>query len=270
MDKKVIFFDVDGTLIDAHADVHTVPEDALKAMKRLQALGHKMIICSGRPKLMLGDYFLNLGFDGYVLANGAYVELDGKSVYENRMDESLTQDIVELLDSLGAEYMLETADNIYIRPGCTEIPKFFARSGIGDIFTYTDDMASLIPYTLKIEPNIMDDDIARFKDAAENFALIPCFDNHGTGNTFEIYSPSVSKATGMAELLKAMGVDQSQTIAFGDGVNDMEMIRYAHTGVAMANGVQALKDIADIVAPAVKDNGLYQTLKELFPEEFSI
>ena len=64
MNKKYIFFDIDGTLIERKLGISTIPEGVIQQLKRIRSLGHKVFICSGRPKQMLDDQFLK---DYYIL-----------------------------------------------------------------------------------------------------------------------------------------------------------------------------------------------------------
>lgn len=89
MKQKVLFFDIDGTLIWSYGGIREIPQGVQKELKRLKEQGHKLFICSGRPKAMLDQKWWDGTFDGYVLNNGGYVEIDGKSIYENRMDYEL-------------------------------------------------------------------------------------------------------------------------------------------------------------------------------------
>lgn len=104
-EKKVLFFDIDGTLIDNGKGVCDIPTGVKRAFKRLQEAGHRLMISSGRPKAMLHEKILEAGFDGYVLANGGYVEIDGESIYEERMDYDALKKVIALLKEMGCDYM---------------------------------------------------------------------------------------------------------------------------------------------------------------------
>ena len=82
MKQKVLFFDIDGTLIWSYGGIQEIPQGVQKELKRLKEQGHKLFICSGRPKAMLDQKWWDGTFDGYVLNNGGYVEIDkdGKRV----------------------------------------------------------------------------------------------------------------------------------------------------------------------------------------------
>lgn len=262
---KALFFDIDGTLIDGRNGMPDIPKGVLNEFDRLHALGHKLFISSGRPKAMLDSMFLNIGFDGFILANGGYVEIDGKSIYEDRMDYELTKSTIEMLDYLHCDYMIETSDHIYIDPSHQELFGFFNNLGHGDIFTFEFDKDEVMHRTIKIEMNVLDKDRDRVEDYIHNhFGYVINFDEHGSENSFEIYSPTISKAVGIQKVLDHFGLKKEDSYAFGDGINDLEMIEYVGTGVAMGNAVQPLKEVADIVCDSICNNGLEKILKELF------
>ena len=114
MKEKVLFFDIDGTLVDNTYGVYDVPEGVKRELKRIQNDGHKLFICSGRPKAMINQQFLDLGFDGYVLYNGGYIEIDGESIFEERMDTELPTQTVDMLKELICNYMFQKAIKFYI------------------------------------------------------------------------------------------------------------------------------------------------------------
>lgn len=113
----------------------------------------------------------------------------------------------------------------------------------------------------------MDEERERVEEAVkEAFGYVIAYDQHGTDNAFEIYSPTLSKAVGIQKVLDHFQVSREDTYGSGDGTNDIDMIRSCGTGVAMGNAVQVLKDVADIVCGAIDEGGLEEVLGKLFPE----
>ena len=78
MDKKVVFLDVDGTMVNEKGEI---PESAQYAVRTAQANGHRMVVCSGRSRFQIYDALLELGFSGIVGGAGAFVEDEGKEFY---------------------------------------------------------------------------------------------------------------------------------------------------------------------------------------------
>lgn len=266
MHKKVLFFDIDGTLIDHRYGIFEIPEEIRQEFRRLQKLGHRLFISSGRPKAMLNDSLLSTGFDGYILANGAYAEIDGTVICEDRMDYALSLQMIDMLDELGCDYMIETAGHIYIDHNSEPLYRFFSGLGQTHLFVRDFDKKEVLKRTLKIEVNVSEKDRERVEShLRDHFGYVTAFDSHGTGHSFEIYSSTTSKATGIRKMLEHLGLSREDSYAFGDGINDIEMIRYCGTGIAMGNAVPELKAVADVVCPPINEHGLARILKELFP-----
>lgn len=266
MEKKILFFDIDGTLIENRKGISEIPSGAMEMLKKIQSAGNLLMISSGRPKAMLPQVVLDAGFDGFVLANGGYVEVEEKSIYEERMDYDALKKVVDLIKGLDCEYMLETTQNIYLDPQFHVLHDFFFRFG-HDIFIHDFDEESVLKETIKLEINVTDSKREQVEKAVgESFDYDIAFDSHGTDNAFEIYSPSLSKAIGIQKVLDYCGVSKEDTYGFGDGTNDIEMIEFCNIGVAMGNAVQSLKDVADIVCKPIEENGLEEVLKMLFPQ----
>ena len=264
MSRKVLFFDIDGTLVESRLGIVDIPQTVKDEMKRLQGLGHKLFISSGRPRAMLNQEILEAGFDGYILANGAYVEIDGQSIYEDRMDATLAVKTMEMLEKLDCSYMIETAKHVYIDNQNNDLYDFFDKVGFASQFKTEFDKYDVIQRTLKIEANVTDENREKVIDYIKNdFGYVVNYDEHGSENAFELYSPTISKAVGIQKVLEYYNLTKDDTYAFGDGINDLEMIQYCHVGVAMGNAVKELKDVADLICRRIDEDGLARILKIL-------
>lgn len=79
----------------------------------------------------------------------------------------------------------------------------------------------------------------------------------------EISPVGISKSTGMMELLQFLGRRQEDTVAFGDGPNDLEMMEFSACSVAMGNAIDAVKERADLVTDDISRDGLFKAMQEL-------
>ncbi len=262
--ESALFFDVDGTLIDSYHDQSSIAPSLRAELARVQGLGHRLFLSSGRPRNLLTPELLEPGFDGLVLINGGYVELDGASVFEQRMDPELAQHTVDFLEDEGCEYLIVTAERTYTKRANQGLIDFFARFH-GDIFTFDYDLDYVLPRTIKLEALVPTCERPRVTAhaLAELGPQISC-DGHGGEGTFELYPTATSKARGIEVVLDRLGIDVAHAYAFGDGTNDLEMIRYCGCGVAMGNAEDVVKEAADLVCPPVWEDGLAQILRELF------
>lgn len=260
-----LFFDVDGTLIDSFNDHRTITPALMAQLRRLQGMGHKLFLSSGRSRLLMTPEVLEPGFDGLVLINGGCVEMGGVPIYEERMDLDLARRTIDYLESRGCEYQLVTAGPIYTRRSNHELREFFRRTKHGEIFTFDYDLDEVLPTVIKMEAMVDRADRARVTSEVADVLgpKITC-DGHGGEGTFELYPTAISKAKGVGAVLEYLGLGVEDAYGFGDGTNDLEMIRYCGHGIAMGNAEEAVKAAADIVCPPVWEDGLAQVLAELF------
>lgn len=259
--QKVIFFDVDGTLMDHQSVTEGIPENAKKQMRRLQVAGYKLFIASGRPYAFISKTISDFGFDGYVLCNGAHVEIDGKYIYHEVLDRSRVQLLINALKELGCEYILETSRHAYLNPKYHVLKEFFVRCDINeDLLCFDFNEEEVMADVLKLEINAAKmhlDTIEKLLN--ENFN----YDCHGTENAFEVYSNVVTKATGVKKVMEYLQLPLENTYAFGDGLNDIEMLQVVGHGVAMENAVPELKAVANEVCGHVGEDGLAKALEKL-------
>ena len=264
---KALFFDIDGTLIDGKNGVRCVPNSVIAEIRRLQGDGNRVFISSGRPMPMITQDLKDIGFDGMVLANGGHVEIEGASVFEDRMGLGPARAAADLLERMDCEYIIDTAHHVYLNPAYHELEQFFVRNH-PDLFVYDFDRDAALSRAIKLEAFPTDEKRERIRERAarEIGPAVFCGDN-GTGMTFEMYAPTLSKANGIRMALRHYGIAVENSYAFGDGANDIEMLRLCGTGVAMGNATPEVKAAADMVCGPVDQDGLAQALRELFPRE---
>lgn len=255
---SVFFFDIDGTLIDARQGVCAIPPTAVDQLSRLHDLGHKLVICSGRPYAMFLDDLRLPFFDAYVMCNGAHVMVEGKTIFANRLSPELAYYYADLLEDVGCEYMIETTRHIYLSKSYTGIRSFFKTVIDDNIFTFDFDRDEVLQRAIKLEADVKGNMRERLLAEVQR-AGVGCnvnVDDDGGFNCFELFSPTISKAVGIQTVLQHFNVPVRDSYGFGDGVNDLEMIRLVGTGVAMGNACDELKAEADEVCSSVIEDGL--------------
>lgn len=259
---KVLFFDIDGTLTETHVGVPEMPAGLQRKMRELQQQGNLLFIASGRPYAFISKTISDFGFDGMVLANGAHVELNGEFIYQQPTNLQKTINLIKHLDEKGYEYIIETSRGSYLNPEFKVLEEFFISCDINEDYLITDfNKDDVIDQCLKIEVNVPADKMDEIEDIIKDDFN---YDKHGTENAFEIYSNVISKATGVQKVLEYLNLNHQDSYAFGDGLNDLEMIQLVGTGVAMGNAVPELKEVSDLVCDTIQNNGLEKVLVELF------
>lgn len=265
--KKIVFLDIDGTLVNSEKKITPATKDALM---RIQREGIKVAIASGRPYKGVLPFAEELELEkyaGYILPfNGCNI-INYKTkevVYANTLSMDVVKKAYELSKEYGTELITykgdmilsETDDNPYLliesringmdveKVPCVydaieEPPVKCLMLGDGD-------------YLGKIEAEIKE----KIGENANVFRSEPFF--------IEIVPQGLDKAAAIAELIKKIGIEQSETVAFGDGFNDISMIEYAGLGVAMSNGCDRIKEVADRIAPDNDHDGIAEVINDIF------
>lgn len=254
MDKKIIFFDIDGTILD---DKKQIPESTMEAIRQLRKNGIYTAIATGRGPDEMEWICEALEIDTYVAINGAYAVYEGQEIY---------------LDSIGQD------DIIGLTRTVEQNNHSIAYIAHDDIWTLHDDhplIHSCIE-TLQMEYPRIDKklhikkpisqavvyseakDDAMYREQHPNLSFIR-FHEFG----MDAIPKGCSKAIGIQKIIEAVGFEKENVYAFGDAKNDLEMISYVGYGVAMGNSIPELKAMADYVTTSNNENGIWNACKQL-------
>ena len=265
--RKALFFDIDGTLVNFQGEM---PDGTRRALRQLQDKGHRIIICTGRSLFQIYSWLLDMGFDGIIGAAGAYVECGAKAIYEHHMEKEALMPARTLLEHLDASFAAQTkegtvmtADNRnrmmggFVNVGLKEdmSSQMWGNVQLDEHLERRRDIEKLFFFEAQASVDKIQEQLSQYCDVT---AMSYQISNNCSG---EISSRGINKAFGMQKYLEHAGIARKNTIAFGDGINDIEMIKYAHIGVAMGNAVDALKKQADYVTSGIDEDGIERTLK---------
>lgn len=256
--KKLFFFDIDGTI---RADeTGYIPESTVYSIKKLRENGHKVFINTGRTASNVGEDIRSIGFDGYVFGCGTEVFLGEKRIYRKSFDPSLCMKLAEDIRLCGASPVYERSDILLTDRKTRVIPEMqelltqciMGGAVVADINSVSD--TSYDKFVVWYDERT---DMERF------FRLIEKkFDYIDRGYGFAEMIPSeCSKADGMKKILYELGAAAEDTVAFGDSLNDAEMLEFAGTGIAMG-GAKSLYSYADYITKELNEDGIAWALNE--------
>ncbi len=253
--KKAIFFDIDGTLIDTTKNKMHLSEKVREALNKLKKAGHYIFIASGRPLDFLDSEFVSFGFNGFVLMNGAVVVIDNKVIFDEPIDQKIVEDVCKFCDVENVEYILESHPKVYLPEQFKESELFFAYIDI-DILKFERKFKLGEFPTYKMEFLTKRDDAGEIYSKLLKTPTLTGINDPFHCDNLELYAAKTSKATGILHALKYLKIDIANSYAFGDGLNDIEMIQTVGCGMAMDNGNPKLKEIAKHTVPSVHEDGV--------------
>lgn len=260
MSKKTIFFDIDGTLLTTHNGRRfSIPPSALTALNVLKQNGHRIAVCSGRPEAFIHKFFPGM-FDTYVALNGAHVVFDGQTVLVREFPPERVAALTEHFDSFGCTYTFIGREHAWGRNLSDRYPvRLNEAYGIPDYvvtkWTPEDVHAGMMDFLFHD-----DEEYRRCQSAFDETMVL----NYHPGNfAADLSFKGEDKAGGIRALLEYSGIDRADTIAFGDGYNDITMMREVGFGVAMGNAVDEVRQAAHYVTGTVFEDGIYHALEHL-------
>ena len=259
--KGVVFFDVDGTLIDNIKGIKSPTEKTRESIKKLQEAGYLTMLATGRPMSFITEELLNLGLSGYIASNGSYAELEGEIIFDYPIANSDLEELLGYFDENKIEYMLEGQEASYVLDkNGQQLVNLIKIFDINDE-NFIDKWDIKTVKTNKIIVISSDENI--YIMVKEKYRDKYAFMSHPSGKSFEMYISKYTKGYGIEQLINKLGIDQKDTYAFGDGENDIEMFQVVKHGIAMGGHHEGLKEHAYDFTENVENEGIYQGLKKL-------
>ena len=255
MNKKLIFFDMDGTLIDHR--VNQVPKSTQEAIRQLKEQGHVCAIATGRCPSLLYGFDEQLGIQNIIASNGRYVKVGDNVIQNLTMPKERVLALTQHLESFEIGVAYQTADAYAAKSLFGDAHILFAQHYNEEVpkitpnFTGFDDVLQMIIYTKDALP---DEVIKAFSDVRFTKSC-----DYG----YDVTMGEGLKEVGVEKLCHYLGFSKEDTLAIGDGLNDISMFRHVGLSVAMGNAHKEVKEAADLVTESVDEDGIYNILKKL-------
>lgn len=252
--KKIVFFDIDGTLLD---DDKQLPASTLLAIQQLQAKGIYTAIATGRGPFMVYSLLKQLEMDTFISYNGQLVISKEEIVYRNPLETNKLSEFEQIVKRnqhslvyMGREAMYSNTmfdERIQQSIGTFNVkhpaynPEYFMKNEIYQSLLFIKEEEE--SYLQQFNDYF---DFVRWHELA-----------------IDVVPKGGSKAEGIKKLVQQLEVDLADVYAFGDGLNDIEMLQTVGTGVAMGNASDRLKQHADFITSNVSEDGIHNGLKKL-------
>lgn len=266
---KIVFTDVDGTILDGIRGFPYVSQRNLYALRRLKEKGIYVIISSGRSHSIINQEIIDIKPDGYVLCNGSYVEVKEKVIYKDLMNKSTIGHIMKCTDACRGLTIFETQEGVYSTENNEKIISFFKKEWNMPMleFKFGDPLKHEV---YKMLPAFLNEEECKmFEKMIGNSYEI----RRQKGMfAYDVTSKNIHKGEAVKKVLEYLDITKDEAIAFGDGANDIDMLIEAGTGVSVANGDPRLKEVADDICEDCLDDGFYKWLvkNDIIDEDIKI
>lgn len=257
MKNKIIFFDIDGTLIDEKTG--TVPQSTIEAIHQARKNGHICIVNTGRPAATIDQSIKDIGFDGYICGCGTYIEYHDQIIFHKELSKELRKDVIQMTVDCQMDTILEGKNKVFFleknyHPFISEMKQRYIHMGFSVEEFYQGDCVAFDKLTSWYDERA---DVKRFKEF-----LQPHFEVIQRASDFiEIVPKGYSKATGIQMLIDYLHISLEKTISIGDSTNDLPMLTYTKESVAMGNSHPMLFDLVTFCTKRVDEDGIQYALK---------
>ena len=272
MNRKLIFLDIDGTLLPP-GDM-LIPDSTLQALRAARANGHKLFLCTGRNLRMTAPLLEYGCFDGAICSAGGYVLCDGQVLVDLPMEPEQCSGLSAVLEQHGVDYTLESRDETFAGPKMTARWKFTAdapdkplnseaarwRKAMEDGMTmsplaeYKGEPLYKIVYIAERSEDL--DEAKRLYEDRFVFCESKLDGLDGGYVNGELINRKFDKGRGIKAVCDYLGVPLQDSIGFGDSDNDLQMTDVVGISVCMADGSASLKQRCDRIAPSVYEDGI--------------
>lgn len=260
--KNLIFFDIDGTLITKDKNGYIIPESTSLALRLMRENGSLCFINSGRTIAGMEDIILDINASGFVCGCGTYIKFNNKVLFSQTVPYALGNEVIKDLNRCGLEWLLEGQDNLYYinQPYKTRL-KYLKEEHIKTFSGICKVLPLENAYNLAFDKFcICTAPGCNFKYFQDKYNKEFNFIDRGDC-FFEIVPANCSKATGIKFLMEYFNIPVQNTYAVGDSTNDLPMIKFAGTGIAMGKSPSEVIKHADYTTDTILEDGIYNAMK---------
>ncbi|AGL17972.1 hypothetical protein L083_4462 [Actinoplanes sp. N902-109] len=261
VDLRLVVADMDGTLLDEHG---RVPAGLWPLLAVMRERGVLFVPASGRQYATLAREFTGAAAGmPFIAENGAYVVRDGVEISSDPLGPDVVRDVLPALRAVPADLGVVVCGkrSAYVERGdeafLAEASKYYAAlEAVPDLLAVDDEVLKLAVYDFGDAERDLAPHLARFRSAAHRVVV-------SGPHWIDLMSATADKGAAVRRLQDALGISPAQTAAFGDYLNDLEMLDAAEWSFAMAGAHPEVTRRARFQAPSHRDHGVVTTLARL-------
>lgn len=257
MIRGLVLFDYDGTLVDEREKIYTPTKLTKRTIERLQNEGYLCMLATGRALSYIPNAARDLHLDGYITCNGAYVTVHGKEIVKDVFEDNELLKLLSYFEQLHINFILESNEFCFVKDlQDEEYLHFIDNYKIPiDNFVLFKGFEQVKGKISKITLIFHDrNDLQSVAKVLEEYMQVTL---HRNCKTFDIGKKCVNKGSGIQAVTNYYHIPKADTYAFGDDINDMEMIRTVKYGIVMGVHHKKLDEVCFMVTDNVKDEGIY-------------
>lgn len=255
---KALFFDIDGTLVSFNT--HTIPPSAVRALEAAKAKGIHIFISTGRPGIIINNLSAlqqrNL-IDGYITMNGGYCFVGKDVIYKSAIPAADVRTLMDYCTTRNIPCIVVGEHDICVCQPDEMVKKIFHDFLKVDVLPVkTPEEAIEGKEVFQLTPFITEE---------QEKEILPSIPHCEIGRWYPAFTDVTAKGNtkqrGIDEIIRYFGIALDETMAFGDGGNDISMLHHASVGVAMGNAKEEVKAAADYVTTDVDEDGIANALR---------
>ncbi|MWJ32672.1 MULTISPECIES: Cof-type HAD-IIB family hydrolase [Saccharibacillus] len=253
MERSIIFFDLDGTLLNDDKQINDSTREAITALKEQ---GHIVAIATGRAPFFFDHIREELNIDTYVSYNGSYVVLEGQVLFTNPLNEPSLQTLTDL--ALKNEHAIVYMDHEDMRANVPDSERVLESMGtlnVGMMPTH-DPLYYKGRFIYQSLLFCAEGEEKAYEEQLEAFDFV-----RWHPFSVDVLPAGGSKFKGIGKITEKLGIPLERQYAFGDALNDLQMLRGIPNSVAMGSGLQEAKDAAKWVTTSNNEDGIAHGLK---------
>ncbi len=263
MDKKLLFFDIDGTLLDEKSN--SIPESTIKALKMAKEKGHYLFINTGRPISLVEPRIKALDFDGYLCGCGTYILFRDEVLFHNHISKEIQNSILNLFFKYKLQGALEGTKDVFFpstkeeetHPAISNFRKTYKQNK--NYIKYFEDedinFDKFVIFTGEEFPKTKEYKLL-INEIAKDFEIID-----RENDLLELIPLGFSKATCIDFMCNYLGASLDDCYVFGDSTNDTAMLTHVPHSIAMGNSMEEVLDLVSYVTTPTYEDGIYLAMK---------